>query len=149
MLSTNRLVAIKGRMLLAAETAHRVANGQGEPIELADGEYQTVMASMLSLRDDVREVLAEIDILRGMVTGNYDHLFVKEDSNDNDEGSGTVGATGDEASERGGEGEPPDDSGSGGNVRLRGTDGEEESRPKPSRNKTPSRRRKKKVDAGD
>jgi hypothetical protein len=133
MLSINQLLGIKGRMLLAAETAERVANNQGEPVPLEEEEYQMVMSSLLSLKSDTRAVLAELDILRGMVTGSYEHLFLKEET-ENDDSGNDVERVEPQESERSGTGEPPEDTGTDEPVRPSGTNRKKSSRPKPRRN---------------
>lgn len=139
MLSVNQLLSIKSRMLLAAETAERVANNQGDPVELNEEEYQLVMASLLSLKSDARAVLAEVDILRGMITGSYEHLFLKEEET-NEVSGNDVEPTEPEESEPSSEGEQPEPAATSGSVRPRRANRKKGTRSKSSRNKGASKK---------
>jgi len=139
MLSVNQLLSIKSRMLLAAETAERVANNQGEPVELNEEEYQIVMSSLLSLKSDARAVLAEVDILRGMITGSYEHLFLKEEEEDEDVGN-NVEAVEQQESEPSSEGEQLEPAATGSPVRPRRSNRKKSTRSKSTRNKGASKK---------
>lgn len=139
MLSVNQLLSIKSRMLLAAETAERVANNQGDPVELNEEEYQLVMVSLLSLKSDARAVLAEVDILRGMITGSYEHLFLKEEETNAVSGN-DVEPTEPEESEPSSEGEQPEPAATSGSVRPRRANRKKGTRPKSTRNKGASKK---------
>jgi hypothetical protein len=102
----------------------------GEPLQLDEETYQLVMASLLSLKDDTRKVLAEVDILRGMTTGNFDSLFgVTEHGR-----SANVEPVEQQEAVSGGGGERTDAAEVGGSVRSSGPDRKKASRSQPRRN---------------
>lgn len=131
MMTVQELLLLKSRMLLAAETANRIAGMGGEPLELDDETYQLVMASLLSLKDDTRKVLAEIDILRGMATGNFDSLFGAHEHGR----SADVEGTGDEAPVSGRDGERTDAAEPSSPVRPKRANRKTASRSRPRRNR--------------
>ena len=137
MLTQHELLALKSRMLLAAETAHRVMNMQGAPLQLDEETYQIVAAAMLSLKDDVRSVLAEVDILRGMTIGDFGTLFTPQGMEGMHEHgrSADVAATGEQEAVAGSDGERTDAAEPSGSVRSGGPDGENTSGPRPKRNR--------------
>lgn len=143
MLTVQELLEIKARMLLAAEAAHQIVESES-PLELDEQTFVLVNSALLSLRDDARKVLAEVDILRGMVTGSFDTLF-KETEHGR---SADVEPVQQPEAVGGGSGELPDSAGTGGDVRPSGPDGQEAERPKPSRNRRRRRRDQEGVDAG-
>ena len=150
MLTQNELLNLKSRMLLAAETASRVMNMQGAPLQLDEETYQIVAAAMLSLKDDVRRVLAEIDILRGMTIGDFGTLFTPQSMEGMQEHgrSRDVAATGNEEAVSGGNGERSDATEPSGAVRSGGADGETGSGPRPKRNRRRRRSDPSGVDTG-
>jgi hypothetical protein len=124
-------------MLLAAEAAAKMATLDGEPLQLDEDTYALVMTALSSLKSDVRAVLAEHDILRGMVTGRFDTLFQTGDEHGR---SSDVG--GDQPQEAGDRGatERTDATKVSSDVRPSGSDGTDGSGPKPKRNRRKSRR---------
>ena len=143
MLTVRDLLEIKGRMLLAAEAAQQIIKSE-EPLELDAETYSLVQAALLSLRDDARKVLAEVDILRGMVTGSFDTLFKEAEHGR----SGDVVTVEQQEAGGGGSGERSDSAETGGDVRPSGADGEETERPKPKRNRRRRRADTEEVDTG-
>jgi hypothetical protein len=131
-LTLNELLLIKSRLLLGAETADRIAGMGGEPLSLDEETYQLVMQALLSMKGDVRKVLAEIDILRGMVTGKFDTLFAGEDEHGR---SSNVERPEPQEVGSGGGGERTDSAGAGGSVRSGGPDRKATRRSRPRRNR--------------
>ena len=134
MMTAQELLLLKSRMLLAAETASRIAGMGGEPLELDEETYQLVMSALLSLKTDTRKVLAEVDILRGMTTGNFDSLFGATEHGR----SADVGATEQQEVVSGGGGERTESAEVGGSVRSSGPDRKKASRSRPRRNRRKS-----------
>lgn len=137
MLTTHELLETKARMLLAAEAAHQIVN-KDEPLELDEQTFDLVTSALLALRSDCRALLAEVDILRGMVTGSFDSLFSQEVEHGR---SANVAGVQHEEAAGSGDGERADATSPSGPVRSGGADGEEGGGPKPKRN-----RRRRKVD---
>ena len=129
MLETRALIAVKARLLLAAEMAARI--GAGEELELEREVFAVVMDAMSHMPADARMVLAELDILRGMVTGSFDSLLLGETHGR----SRPVERVQQEASVGGSEGERHDHTETGGAVRPDGPDGKDTVRPRPRRNR--------------
>jgi hypothetical protein len=154
----NRLRQIKSRLLLTAETAKRIANGQGATIELDDHEYQLVMAALLSAPQDLRYVLAELDMLLGKESESWDHILlpVGDGNEPTDEElhqeeiehgrSETVDGTGDEDTDGSSEGEQRELAGTGSDVRPRRANRKKASRPYSKSNKKTRSKSKKEVD---
>ena len=129
MLTGHELLEIKGRMLLAAEAAARLTGD--EPLELDVQTHELVSQALLALREDTRAVLAEVDILRGMVTGDFDSLFgVASHGRDR-----PVERVQQEEVGTGGSGEQPVEAGVSSPVRSERPDGEAASRPRAKRNR--------------
>jgi hypothetical protein len=143
-LTVQELLEIKARMLLAAEAAHQIVSS-ANPLELDEPTFALVTQALVALRADARAVLAEVDILRGMVTGSFDTLFKEASEHGR---SADVAGGGKAEVEVGGAGERPDAAGTGGDVRSGGTDGEAASRPKPKRNRRRRRSDPSGVDTG-
>ena len=134
MMTAQELLLLKSRMLLAAETASRIAGMGGEPLELDEETYQLVMSALLSLKTDTRKVLAEVDILRGMTTGNFDSLFGATEHGR----SADVEPVEQQEVVSGGGGERTDSAEVGGSVRSGGPDRKKASRSRPRRNRRKS-----------
>ena len=143
MIDLKELLEIKARMLLAAEAAARMAVLDGEPLSLDEQTYELVMQALASLKDDTRAVLAEIDILRGMVAGDFDSLFGVQEHGRSADVAGVV----QQEAGGGGAGEQPDATGTRGDVRSGGADGEDAGRPRAKRNPRRRRRDKGELDA--
>ncbi len=75
MTDPDTLTQIKQRLLLGAESARRIATTD-EPFLLHDEEtYRAVAISLARMPDDIRLVLAELDILRGMFSERLASFF--------------------------------------------------------------------------
>jgi len=135
-LETKELLATKARMLLAAEAASRIAEGN-EQLELEPDVYELVMKALAALKTDVRAVLTELDILRAMLTlGSFDSLFGTVATKETEHGrSGDVDRVQQEASVGGSGSEPDDHTATGGAVRPDGADGPKGKRSRPKRNR--------------
>ena len=128
MLQPNDYVAIKQRVLLAAEVANRVANSP-DTVRFDQETYLVVQDAMARNRDDILALLTELDILRSAVGAD---LFPSSGS----------------ADERGGSQVPDDNAGHGGPVQASGLVGERPSGSKPRRNRKSKAGVPKALDAG-
>ena len=129
MLTGHQLLELKGRMLLAAEAAARLTGD--EPLELDAETHELVSKSLLALREDARALFVEVDILRGMATGEFDSLFGvashgRDSSVERVQQEEVVGS---------GSGERAVEAGASGTVRHERPDGEAASRPRAKRNR--------------
>lgn len=113
MIEPSELTVIKQRLVLGAESARLIATSN-EPFLFHDEEqYRAVATALAIMPDDVRLVLAELDILRGMFSERLAAFFqqaVKGVSADGPS-AGDVGAVQVAADQVGGPGERPDDQG--------------------------------------
>lgn len=77
MIAPQEMLPLKQRMLVAADAAYRIASSS-EPFVMHDQEqYELVMNALLSLTADVRRLLAEHDILRGMFAEKLGAFFME------------------------------------------------------------------------
>lgn len=105
MLSQPDLMQMKARMLIASRVAGLLINqDENDPLQIPEDQFAIVVEAMESLDQDVRAVLTEVDILRGMVTGQFDFLGGLSNGCDSD-----VPATGDEEPQSDSEGKQPDE----------------------------------------
>lgn len=75
MITPDELIDMKQRIVVGVEAAHRIASTD-EPFVFYDrDEYEATVGALLSLRDDVTQVLAELDILRGMFSERLSAFF--------------------------------------------------------------------------
>ena len=137
MIDSNTLLVLKGRLMLACEAGKRMASNGDEPLVLEPQAYQEVAAALLSAPDDIGRVLAELDVLRGMVSGSWDHLFGSVQGDEHGCAS-DVGSAEGTAAESGGKGERAELPEAGGDVRPGGADGTKSKRPRARRNKKKS-----------
>ena len=149
MLQPNDYVAIKQRVLLAAEVANRVANSP-DTVRFDQETYLVVQDAMARNRDDILALLTELDILRSGVGAE---LFPSSGSasNASDERADdqrTVESVPPSADERGGSQVPDDNAGHGGPVQASGLVGERPSGSKPRRNRKSKAGVPKALDAG-
>lgn len=104
MLSQPDLMQMKARMLIASRVAGLLINqGENDPLQIPEDQFAIVVEAMESLDQDVRAVLTEVDILRGMVTGQFDFLGGLSNGCDSD-----VSGTGGENHQPDSDGEPVD-----------------------------------------
>lgn len=147
MIPATQLLTLKGRLLLAVQAGHRMASNGDEPLMMDEQTYQEVAAALLSAPDDLSKILAELDILRGQVSGDWDHIFgslTKEGQSGRTENVEGVGDDEPGAAEPAVRIELPE---VGGDLRPGGADGQKEGGPKPRRNSSKGRKRKSKLDA--
>lgn len=105
MLSQPDLMQMKARMLIASRVAGLLINqDENDPLQIPEDQFAIVVEAMESLDQDVRAVLTEVDILRGMVTGQFDFLGGLSHGCDGD-----VPATGHKEDQPDSSGEQPDD----------------------------------------
>lgn len=129
MLSVHELMEMKGRMLLAGKISTMILGD--EPLQLPEPEYELVVAALNVHDQDIRTLLTELDVLRGMVTGNFNFL-TGEDGSHGCEADVRPVRDADVTADSGEE--QPDEAASGSTVGSSGADGEDGSRPKPKRN---------------
>ena len=138
MIDSAELLKLKGRVLIAGRVAG-LLTGE-EPLEIPQEQYDMVVSALQGLDGDIRTILTELDVLRGMVTGNFDFL-TGVPSHGCEE---TVPRTGQQAAETDSSGEQPEPAATSEAVGSGGPDGQDASRPKPKRN-----RRRSKKNTGD
>ena len=137
MLTPSEYLALKTRMLLAAEAAALVCRST-DAVRFDEEMYPIVMEALASNKSDVRRVLAESDILRHM---NQQALFptlqgVANASGDDAKREGVVDSVPlPTVNEDGGRPVRADSASDGGDVPARGTDEVREAVPKPRRNR--------------
>lgn len=137
MISPGELLAIKARLLTAADAAYRIATAAGPTVRYEQEEYEAAYVALLSMKEDVTAVLAELDVLRGVVAGGVE-VFLKEEESRNEgaaEPGADVAAVSDATAGGGGEGEPSQCQGAGGGVPESGLPGKRTKRSKPRRNR--------------
>lgn len=108
MISSDELLAMKSRLLLAASAAQRIATS-ADPVFYDQEQYEAVYSALTSLSQDLSRVLAELDVLRDMVQGGVSMFLAKEicrDKGVSDAGGDVAGVPAPEAGGSG-KGEPP------------------------------------------
>lgn len=102
--------------------------------ELEHDVYRQVHTAICSLPNDLKMLLTEMDILRGMVTGSFDSMFglTKEVEHGR---SPDVAGVRDEEGVGGGEASQPDNAETGGAVRSKRSNRKAAKRSRPRRNK--------------
>jgi hypothetical protein len=134
MLTANEYMAIKGRMLLAAEAAGLIARTQDD-VRFDDETYPLVLNALTNNKDDVRRILAECDILRHMSHQSIFPVAGEPDASlEPTNNRGTLDSVPPPSDEGGRTEIQPDHAGDGGPVQAVGTDGGSEV-PKPRRNR--------------
>lgn len=134
MISPADLLVLKSRLLTAAEAAHQIATS-ADPVRYDQQSYEAVYVSLVSMKEDVGRLLAELDILRSVVHGGIS-MFLKEESfNEGVSVAGSdVGGVPTPPAGKGGEGEPSQPKGVDGGVQEGGVPGKRAKRSKPRRN---------------
>jgi hypothetical protein len=75
MISPQELLDMKRRMIVGADAAFRIAN-TSDPFVMYDrADYEETVFALTALRTDVKRVLAELDILRGMFSEKLAGFF--------------------------------------------------------------------------
>lgn len=118
MISSSELLLLKGRLLTAATAARKIASSP-DPVLYDEEQYEAVYTALMSIDQDLRRVLAELDVLRGMFYSGVS-LFLSEEMKSNGNGvpgtGGDVGAVQVEADRGGSPAEPPVGEGADGGV---------------------------------
>lgn len=144
MLSPSELLEMKGRMLIASRVAGLLIHqDENSPLEIPEDQFPLVVDAMERLDQDVRAVLTEVDVLRGMVTGKFDFLGVLSNGLDKD-----VQRSGEEESGSDSVGEPADAGATDQPVGSSGTDRKAAKRSKPRRNTRRAKKDSEPVDGG-
>ena len=115
MLTLEEYMQIKRRLLLAADAAHKIATS-AQTVRYDEDTYQIVYESLVNVKTDVRRVLAELDILRGMFGEKLTAFFREKEEGANEDTSndaGPVVPVQAPAGEGGGEAAQPHDEGTG------------------------------------
>ncbi len=77
MIAPNEMLALKQRMLIAADAAYRIASTSEQFVLHDQEQFELVMGSLLALKADVRRLMAEHDILRGMFSEKLSAFFME------------------------------------------------------------------------
>jgi hypothetical protein len=134
MIDAAEYLQLRQRVLIAAEAAYRIAASPHQVVFWELDEYELVLQAMLSLKTDIRRLVAECQILRGENDGVVSVRIV-----------GGVPAGTDHP---GGREERLFDAATTVGVPASGPDGPGEGRPKPRRNTRTNRTPAAKVDKG-
>lgn len=77
MIAPQEMLAIKQRMLIAADAAYKIASTSDQFVMHDPEQFELVINSLLALKDDVRRLMAEHDILRGMFAEKLSAFFME------------------------------------------------------------------------
>jgi hypothetical protein len=77
MLGNDELIQLKQRLMVGAAAAERLAKATSD-VFLDAPEYEVVMESLAAMKVDVRRLLAEHDILRGMFAERLGSFLMEE-----------------------------------------------------------------------
>lgn len=77
MIAPNELLAIKQRMLVAAEAAYKIASSNDQFVMHDPEQFELVITALLALKTDASRLLAEHDILRGMFAEKLSSFFME------------------------------------------------------------------------
>lgn len=135
MISSNELLELKARLMIGAEAAGHIASS-ADPVRYDQEQYEAVYAALVSMKSDLTRVLAELDVLRGMVWNGVS-LFIAEKKHGNGmpDAGGDVAGVPEQADSGRGEGEPPVSEGTDGGVPKRRSAGKRTKRSNARRNK--------------
>lgn len=134
MISPPELLAIKARLVTAAEAAFQIATS-ADPVRYDQESYEAAYIAMVSMKEDVTAVLAELDVLRGVVYSGVE-MFLKEESDGGlQKSGGDVAPVPVATAGEGGGGEHAEPAGADGRVPEGGVPGKRTKRSKPRRNK--------------
>lgn len=83
MISETELMAVKNRLMIAADAAHRIVASPGpEPVRYTEDEYWLVHESLSRMGTDLTAVLTELDTLRAMFRQSVEQFFSTEVTNE-------------------------------------------------------------------
>jgi hypothetical protein len=140
MLTQDQVLQIKSRLLLCGQIGSLLCKQEnGEPIQLTVEKYEQSMNCLAMLDGDVRSLFSDYDVLRGMITGDFN--LIQKDTEDS--GEKLVGQGDSEASadKQDADAQPTDgDNGKAGASQKR------KARPAATRNKRGSRKKKGELD---
>lgn len=135
MISTEELVAIKQRMITAADAARLIATSPDQFVLYDEQHYRAVVESLIAAKDDALRVFAELDVLRAMFVERLQEFLMEGQGHGNvGDGSQPVAAVQVPESERGGEEVRQDDAGPSSGVQASGPARKRAKRSKPVRN---------------
>lgn len=82
MLTQDQVLQIKSRLLLCGQVGTLLCKQEnGEPVQLTVDKYEQAMNCLAMLDGDVRALFSDYDVLRGMITGDFNLIQKdKEDS---------------------------------------------------------------------
>ena len=138
MIAAQELLKIKNRMLLAADASKHLANSDGEFLELNEEQYVVVHEALVSLGSDCAQVLAELDVLRGMFHERLGLFFMEESNAGNGsqrDGGGTLVAVPEREDVSGGEAPRDDEAADGGRLHRSRAARKPRKRSKPKRDR--------------
>ena len=124
MIDAAEYIQLRQRVLIAAEAAHRIAISPHQVVFYEQEDYQTVLHAMVCLKADIRKLVFECQILRGVSDGGNNGVAVPIVGTV-PEGTDHAGSTAERL---------PIDASPAVGVPAGGTDGAATSRPKPRRN---------------
>ena len=86
MLTQDQVLQIKSRLLLCGQVGTLLCKQEnGEPVQLTVDKYEQAMNCLAMLDGDVRALFSDYDVLRGMITGDFNLIQKgKEDSGEAD-----------------------------------------------------------------
>lgn len=76
MISETELIAVKARLMLAADAANLIVSSPGPaPVKFTEEQYWRVHESLSRMRDDLAAVLSELDTLRALFVDSVHEFF--------------------------------------------------------------------------
>lgn len=115
MLTLEEYMQIKRRLLLAADAAFKIGTS-AQTVRYDEDTYEIIYESLVNVKTDVRRVLAELDILRGMFGEKLTAFFKEKEGGTNEvaaDNAGPLVPVQAPAGEGGGEAPQPHDEGVG------------------------------------
>lgn len=83
MISESELIAVKARLMLAADAANLIVSSPGpSPVRFTEEQYWRVHESLSRMRDDLASVLSELDTLRAMFVDSVHEFFEAKVTNE-------------------------------------------------------------------
>lgn len=134
MISPEDLVRIKQRLITAADAARQIATSPDQFVLYDEQHYRAVVGALISAKEDVLLVFAELDVLRAMFVERLQSFLMEGLGHGNEgDGSESVAAVQAPEGERGGEEVRQDDAGPSSGVPAGGPSRKRAKRPKPRR----------------
>jgi len=138
MLTTDQVLHIKSRLLMCGQIGRLLSEQAtgSDPIQVSPEKYEQAMNCLAMLDSDVRALFSDYDVIKGMITGDFNLLETPKEGDTNG-GDGSKETTTEQVAES----QP-----TAGDNGEAGADEKGQERPAASRNKRRSRKKKKPVE---